>query len=149
MVGVWGWVCVCVLFLFFVLFLFLFFLSSRRVQFKSPTALFIMIINIELDCWMNKIQENTELKKSAVQSVLLYLLHVYFNKQIHKKTEKKASKKMNSLNFVESNTHRKNKCDRAAALRHRIYFVSLILVHPSKETLNSPSSRVDADSTSR
>ena len=36
--------------------------------------------------------------------------HVYFDKQVHKKTGKKnkqAKKKIKSLNFAESNVHRK------------------------------------------
>ena len=34
-------------------------------------------------------------------------VHVYFDKQVHKKWKKKMEKKIKSLNFAESNAHRK------------------------------------------
>ena len=72
--------------------------------------------NMELDFWMNKIQDtwrqNTELKKSVVQSVSLCLLYLFlyiltskFIKNWKKKITKQ--KKNQTLDFAESNAHRK------------------------------------------
>ena len=70
-------------------------------------------------------RQNTELKKSAVQSVycVCHVFHAYFNKQVHKKIFKKIkqAKKFESLNFAESITH----C--AVAFRHTIYFFSSLI----------------------
>ena len=48
--------------------------------------------------------------KCFIVSVMSF--HVYFDKQVHKKNEKKkklSKKKIESLNFAESNVYRKNK----------------------------------------
>ena len=68
---------------------------------------------MELDFWMNKIQDRTQevcCTKSFIVSVMS--LHVYFDKQVHKKTgkkikqaKKKKKKGNKSLNFTESNVH--------------------------------------------
>ena len=54
-------------------------------------------------------RQNTELKKSVVQGVLLCpSCHVYFDKQVRKNWKKiKQAKKFKSLSFAESNAHRK------------------------------------------
>ena len=57
-------------------------------------------------------RQNTELKKSVVQSVLLCLsclfMYILTSKFITNwKKNKQATKKIKSLNFAESNTHRK------------------------------------------
>ena len=74
-------------------------------------------------------RQNTKLKKSVVQSVLSCLSHLFMyilTSKLIKNWEKKlSSKKIKSLNFAESNVHRKTM--RTAALRHRIYFLSLIV----------------------
>ena len=80
---------------------------------------------MELDFWMNKIQDRTELK-SVVQSVLFCLVmsfHVNFDKQVHKKTEKKKIKQAKKLKArTLLNQTRTEKQTPAAALRHTIYF---------------------------
>ena len=53
-------------------------------------------------------RQNTELKKSIVQCFIVSVMsfHVYFDKQVHTKMEKKkASKKIKGLNFAESNAN--------------------------------------------
>ena len=89
-----------------------FFLSSRRVRFESFTAL-------KYETWLDEqdTRQNTELKKSVVQSVslclsylFLYILTSKFIKKLGKKISKQ--KKIETLNFAESNAHRKNKCKR-------------------------------------
>ena len=76
-------------------------------------------------------RQNTELKKSVMQSVLLCLslsFHVYFDKQVHKKTGKKLSKqkKIQSLNFAESNAHRKTNA-RGSFETYNLFFLALSL----------------------
>ena len=92
-------------------FFFFFFLSSRCVRFESITAL-----KYGTCFWMNKIhtdtRPNTELKKSVVQSVSLglpYLFLYILTSKFIKHWEKKISKqkKIQTLNFAESNTQRK------------------------------------------
>ena len=66
---------------------FFFFLSSRHVRFESVTAL-----KYELDFWMNKIQDRTQSWTSLLFKVLHCVCHIFsfmFDKQVHKKTEKK------------------------------------------------------------
>ena len=67
-------------------------------------------------------RQNTELKKSVVQSVLLCVtsFHVYFDKQVHKKKMEKHFNFNLKINFAESNAQQKQM--RAAALRHRFFF---------------------------
>ena len=60
--------------------------------------------------------QDTGLKKSVVQSILLCLSYLFMynltSKFIKnwKKKSKKKKKEMKSLNFAESNAHQKNKC---------------------------------------
>ena len=68
-------------------------------------------------------KQSTALKKSVVS------FHVYFDKQVHEKLERKSNKqkkkkkkKKKSLNFAESNAHRKTNA--RGALRHTIYFLA-------------------------
>ena len=109
-------------------------LSNRRVKFESVITLFSMINGT----WFldeQDTRQNTELKKSVVQSVLLclscrfmYILRSKFIK-VWKKIIKQKKKNNNinkSFNFAESNAHRKQ--TRATALRHTIYFFSLTKV---------------------
>ena len=84
---------------------------------------------MELDFWMNKIQDGTQLKKSVVQSVLLclsclfiYILTSKFIKKLKKIYTQAKKKNIKSLNFAESNAHQQKKKVHAAALRHTIYF---------------------------
>ena len=103
-----------VFFFFFPSSFFLSFLSSRHVKFGSVTTLFSM----KYGTWFldeQDTRQNTEFKKSVVQSVLLclsclfmYSLTSKFKKK-KKKIEKKLSKqkKIKSLNFAKSNADRK------------------------------------------
>ena len=53
-------------------------------------------------------------------------LHVYFDKQVHKKLEKiKRAKKIESLNFAESDAHRKTNA-RGSCETYNLFFFSLI-----------------------
>ena len=71
---------------------------------------------MELGLWMNNKQDRAQLKKSVVQSVLLCLSCFFMDILTSKfitNWEKKLSKKkkIKSLNFAESNVHRKtNAC---------------------------------------
>ena len=58
-------------------------------------------------------------------------------KKIKKKKnlKKKQAKKIKSLNFAESNAHRKQTC--AAALRHTIYFLALFEAEISSKQKSS------------
>ena len=74
-----------------------------------------------IDFWMNKIQDRTQSSRSLlfkVFNVSVTSFHVYFDKQVHKKTGKKLSKqkKNSNLEFCWI------KC--AAALRHGIFIFS-------------------------
>ena len=96
----------------FFFFFFFFFLSSRRVRFESVTALKYITW-----FWMNKIQDNTELKKSVVQSVslclsylFLYILTSKFIKKLEKKI--KQAKTNSNLEFCWMKRAPKNKCTR-------------------------------------
>ena len=68
-------------------------------------------------------RQNTKFKESVVQSV-----YVYFDKQVHKKLEKikqaKKKKKIKSLNFVESNAHRKTNA-RGSFETYTLFFLAL------------------------
>ena len=61
---------------------------------------------MELDFWMNKIQDRRSLL-FKVFNVSVIFFHVYFDKKVHKKTGKqiKQAKKIQTLNFAESNVH--------------------------------------------
>ena len=77
-------------------------------------------------------RQNTELKKFVVQSVLLcptcLLVYILTSKFIKKKKKpwkkrkkkSKQAKKIESLNFAESNAHRKTNVP--GSFRHTIYF---------------------------
>ena len=73
-------------------------------------------------------RQNTELKKSVVQSVFIVSVmsfHVYFDKQVNKKLRKKLSKrKIDSLNFAESNAHQKTNA-RSSFETYNLYFFTL------------------------
>ena len=108
-----------------VFFFFFFFSWAADMSDLSRSQLW----NMELDFWMNKIQDtwrqNTELKKSVVQSVslcLLYLfLYILMSKFI-KNWKKKLSKQKKIKPWILLNQTRAEKQMRAAALRHRIFF---------------------------
>ena len=83
--------------------------------------------NMELDLWMNKIQDRVEevcCTKCFIISVMSF--HVYFIKRFHKKLKKnKASQKYLKAWILLNQTCTK-KQTRAAAFRHTIhYFFSL------------------------
>ena len=91
---------------------------------------------MELDLWMNKIQDRTQswrslLYKGFIVSVVSF--HVYFDKQVHKKLENKISKqkKSKSLNFAESNTHRKTNAH-SSFETYNLFLLALlqVQVHP-------------------
>ena len=113
-----------------VFFFFFFFLSSRRVKPGSVTTLSSM----KHKAWFMDEQDtrqNTELKKSVVESVLLrlpclfmYILTTKFIKKLGKKISKENKLKASML----LNQMRTEKQTRAAALRHTIYFFSLIML---------------------
>ena len=108
-----------------VFFLLFFFLSSRRVRFESVTAL-------KYGTWFLDEQDsrqNTELKKSVVQSVSLCLSYLFLfilTRKFIKNWKKKLSKQKNFKPWILLNQTRTEKQMRAAALRHMIYFFSLI-----------------------
>ena len=96
--------------------LFFFFLSSRRVRFGSVTTLFRM----KYETWLmdeHDTRQNTELKKSVVQSVLLCLSCLFMNilpSNFIKKNWEKISKAKNKKKLKawillnqKSNAHRK------------------------------------------
>ena len=92
----------------FVLFWFFFPVSSRRVRFEFVTALFSMKYGT---CFLNEhdTRQNTVevvcCSKCFIVSFISF--HVYFDKQVHKNMKKIKHAKIRSLNFAESNTHRK------------------------------------------
>ena len=113
----------CFVFVFVVV---VFFLSSRRAKFELITALFSM----KYGTWIldeQNTRQNTELKKSVVQSVLfclsylfMYILTSKFIKKWKKKKTKQAIKKKKLKAWILLNQSPKNKCA-------WIYFCSLIV----------------------
>ena len=104
-----------------VFFFFFFFLSNRRVRFESIPAL-------KYGTWFldeQDTRQNTELKKSVVQSVSLCLSYLFLyilTRKFIKNRKKKLSKQKNFKPWILVNQTRTEKQMRAAALRHMIYF---------------------------
>ena len=107
---------------------FFFSLSSRRVRFESVTAL-------KYGTWFldeqdeQDTRQNTELKKSVVQSVslclsylFLYILTRKFIKNWKKKI--KQAKKFQTLDFAESNAHWKTNA-RGSFETYDLFFLAL------------------------
>ena len=114
----------CVFFSFFLSFFF----WAADVSNLDRSQLF-SVWNKELDLWMNKIQDKTQLKKSVVQSVLLclscLLMYILTSKFITNwKKIKQAKQKLKA--WILLNQTRTEKQTRAAALRHTFFF-SLVL----------------------
>ena len=111
----------------FFFFFFFFFLSSRRFKFESVTILFSM----KYGTWFldeQDTRQNTELKKSVVQSVLcLSCLFIYIltSKFIKNWKKKKKNKQKKIKSWILLNQSRTEKQTRAAALRRTNYFFSL------------------------
>ena len=119
---------------FFFKHVFFFPLSSRRLKFESVITLFSM----KYGTWFldeQDTRQDTELKKSVVQSVLLCLacLFIYIlTSKLKKKTWKKikqAKKKKEVKAWILLNQTGTEKQMRTAALRHTIYFFSLTMRH--------------------
>ena len=110
----------------FFLNIFFFFLSSRRVRFESVTAL-------KYGTWFldeQDTRQNTELKKSVVQSVSLCLTYLFLyilTRKFIKNWKKKISKQKNFKPWILLNQTRTEKQMRAAALRHDLFFLALSL----------------------
>ena len=103
----------CVFFFFcFVFVLFCFFFSWAADASNLIRSQVYSVWNMELDLWMNKIQERIqELKTSVVQSISLCLtcIFVYILTSKFIKTWKKIkqAKKIERSNFAELNAHQK------------------------------------------
>ena len=87
------------------------------------------IWNMELDLDEQDTRQNTELKKSVVQSVSLCLSYLFLFILTSKFIKNcKKIKQKNSKPWILLNQRRTEKQMRTAALRHRIYFFSLISI---------------------
>ena len=115
---------------FFFFFFFFFFLSSWRFKWVGHITLFSM--NMELEFWMNNlIQDRTQSWRSLLFKVSYYVCHVFSSifwqaSSLKKnwKQNKQAKKKLKAwILLIKTRTEKQT---RAAALRHTIYFFSLI-----------------------
>ena len=81
--------------------------------------------NMELDVWMNKIQDRTQSWKSLLLKVFHFVSHIFsyiLTSKFIKSGKNYASKKKRFKPWILLNEMRSDKQMRAAALRHRIYF---------------------------
>ena len=116
----------CVFFLTFLFCFVLFCFFSEQQKCQIWVGHSFEIWNLILD--EQDTRQNTELKKSFVQSVSLCLSYLFLcilTSKFIKKLEKKVSKQKKFKPWILLNQTRTKKQTRAAALRYRIYFFSL------------------------
>ena len=114
---------------FFFFYTFFFFLFSWAAD--VPDLSRSQLWNMELDFWMNKIQDRTQSWKSLLFKVFHCVCHIFscIFLQVHKKLEKKLSKQKKFKPWILLNQMRTEKQMRAAALRQDFFFLALKAVH--------------------
>ena len=108
-------------FFFYVFFFFFFFFWAADVSDLSRSQLW----NMELDLGWTRYKTEHRVEKVCCTKCFIVSdtsFLVYFDKQVHKKLEKKLSKQKKYKPWILLNQTRTEKQMRAAALRHRIYF---------------------------